>query len=105
MTATKPCNPFAGHWRIVWMSEWDEDHVDMDVPGHVTFSAGRSANFQFGMVQGQMDSKLDKKNSRRIAFTWHGFDEGDELTIIDWPLGCEFSSACRPPAPRIDLAI
>ncbi|WP_332777309.1 hypothetical protein [Polaromonas sp.] len=73
-------NPFAGPWRIVWMSGWDQDYVDMDVPGHITFSAGRSGSFQFGMVQGQMDCKVDKQQSLRIDFTWHGFDEGDELT-------------------------
>jgi hypothetical protein len=42
-------NPFAGPWRIVWMSSWDRGHVDMDVPGHITFGAGRSDSFQFGI--------------------------------------------------------
>lgn len=73
-------NPFAGHWRIVWMSGWDQDYVDMDVPGHITFGAGRSGSFQFGLVQAQMDCKFDAQQSRRIRFTWHGFDEGDEMT-------------------------
>lgn len=41
----------------------------MDGPGHITFGAGRSGSFQFGMVQGQ-----------RIDFTWYGFDEGTEHT-------------------------
>ena len=73
-------NPFAGPWRIVWMSGWDQDYVDMDVPGHVTFGAGRSGSFQFGMVQGQMDCRPADLSGQRIEFTWHGFDEGDELT-------------------------
>lgn len=73
-------NPFSGSWRIVWMSGWDQDYVDMEVPGHVTFSEERSGHFQFGAVEGQMDCKLDKRQSQRIDFTWHGFDEGDELT-------------------------
>lgn len=72
-------NPFAGPWRIVWMSGWDQDYVNMDVPGHITFGAGRSGSFQFGLVQAQIDVKLDKRQSRRIEFTWQGFDEGDEL--------------------------
>ena len=70
----------SGPWRIVWMSGWDQDYVDMDVPGHVTFGAGRSGSFQFGMVQAQMDCRIVKSSASRIAFTWHGFDEGDELT-------------------------
>ena len=44
--------PFDGTWRIVWMSAWDQDYVDMDGPGQITFGAGRSGAFQFGMVQG-----------------------------------------------------
>lgn len=71
---------FSGTWRIVWMSDWEQDYVDMDVPGHFTFSRGRSGSFQFGMVQGRMDCVLDQHNRQRIDFTWHGFDEGDELT-------------------------
>jgi len=51
----------------------------MEVPGHITFGAGRSGSFQFGLLQGQMDCKIDKQ-SQRIEFTWSGFDEGDELT-------------------------
>ncbi|CAM4062913.1 hypothetical protein [Roseateles saccharophilus] len=73
-------NPFAGRWRIVWMSGWDQDYVDMDVPGHITFGAGSSGSFQFGLVQAQTDCKLDAQQSKRIQFTWHGFDEGDEMT-------------------------
>jgi hypothetical protein len=73
-------NPFIGPWRIVWMSDWDQDYVDMDVPGHFTFGPGGSGNFQFGMVQGQMDFRTDRRQDQRVDFTWHGFDEGDELT-------------------------
>jgi hypothetical protein len=73
-------NLFSGPWRIVWMSGWDQNYVDMEVPGHITFSADRSGSFQFGLVQGQMDCKIDKRQGELIEFTWHGFDEGDELT-------------------------
>ena len=73
-------NPFIGPWRIIWMSDWDQDYVDMDVSGHLIFGPGGSGSFQFGMVQGQMDCKVDRRRSPRIDFTWHGFDEGDELT-------------------------
>lgn len=68
-----------GPWRIVWMSVWDQDYVDMDVPGHITFGAGGSGNFQFGMVQAQLDYRISKASTSRIEFTWHGFDEGDEV--------------------------
>lgn len=73
-------SPFAGTWRIVWMSGWDQDYVDLDVPGHFTFGVGRSGTFQFGMVQSQLDCRITKTPASRIDFTWHGFDEGDEVT-------------------------
>lgn len=70
-----------GRWRIVWMSGWDQDYVDMDVPGHITFTPGRSGSFQFGLVQAQMDCRIRAgSNPPQIEFTWHGSDEGDELT-------------------------
>ena len=71
---------FTGPWHIVWMSAWDQDYVNMEVPDHITFGKELNGNFQFGMAQGQMDCKLDKLQSHRLEFTWHGFDEGDELT-------------------------
>ena len=73
-------NPFAGAWHIVWMSNWDQDYVNMDGPGHITYGAGRSGSFQFGMVQGQMDCKPAEPQADRVNFTWHGFDEGTEHT-------------------------
>lgn len=73
-------NPFIGPWRIIWMSDWDQDYVDMDVTGHFAFGPGGSGSFRFGMVQGQMDCKPDRRQSPRIEFTWNGLDEGDELT-------------------------
>lgn len=73
-------NPFAGPWRIVWMSNWDQDYVDMEVPAHVTFETGRAGSFQFGLVQGHMDCRFDRQHAQRIEFTWDGFDENDEMT-------------------------
>ena len=61
------------------MSGWDQDYVDMDVPGYIAFGAGRSGSFQFGLVRGQMEYELGTQPNRRIEFIWHGFDEGDEL--------------------------
>ena len=72
--------PFAGAWRIIWMSAWDQDYVDIDGPGHITFGAGRTGDFQFGMVQGQMDCGPAEAPGDRVEFTWRGFDDGTEHT-------------------------
>lgn len=74
-----PKNPFAGPWRIVWMSGWDQDYVDMEVLGHITFATGQSGSFQFGLMQGEMDCRIDRRLDPRIEFSWQGFAEGDEL--------------------------
>ena len=71
--------PFIGRWRIVWMSNWAQDFVDLEVPGHFNFAANRTGSFQFGIVQGEMDCRFDGKPPRRVEFTWQGSDEGDEV--------------------------
>jgi len=72
---------FLGSWRIVWMSNWDQDYVNMEVPGHFTFGADGSGSFQFGLVQGELDGRIDaRRSSPRIDFTWEGSDENDEAS-------------------------
>lgn len=73
-------NPFIGQWRIVWMSGWDQDYVNMEVPGHITFETGGFGSFQFGLVQAQMDCQWVREKDACIDFTWQGSDEGHELT-------------------------
>ncbi|OGB27755.1 MAG: hypothetical protein A3I66_07810 [Burkholderiales bacterium RIFCSPLOWO2_02_FULL_57_36] len=76
MTTSKR-NPFSGQWRIVWMDVWGQDYVDMEVPGHFTFGKNGIGDFQFGLVQGQMDYRIDGK---RVEFSWDGMDECDEVS-------------------------
>jgi hypothetical protein len=74
-------NPFLGRWRIIWMSGWGQEYVDTEVPGHITFANGRAGSFQFGLLEAQMDCNVRAGSEPlRVDFTWHGFDEGDELT-------------------------
>ncbi len=76
MTANKP-HPFIGQWRIEWMDVWDQDYVHMEVPGYTAFEKNGLGNFQFGLVQGQTDYRV---NDNRVEFTWSGFDECDEIS-------------------------
>ena len=62
------------------MSNWDQDFVDMEVPGHFTFAADRMGSFQFGLVQGEMDCHFGGKPAGRVEFTWQGNDECDEAS-------------------------
>ena len=45
-------NSFKGRWKIVWMEMWNQDFVDEEVPGHVTFGDKSLGEFQFGYVCG-----------------------------------------------------
>jgi len=71
---------FNGTWRITWMSAWDQDYMDLEGLGHITFSSGRSGSLRFGAMQAQMDCRAGPQTTQRIEFTWHGFDEGDEIS-------------------------
>lgn len=68
-------NLFAGRWRIVWMAQWDQDFVDMEVPGHFTFGKDGRGAFQFGLVQGELDGRV---TGECMEFSWAGRNELDE---------------------------
>jgi hypothetical protein len=50
---------FVGQWHIVEMEAWDQEYVNMEVPGHFTFQKDGSGHSQFGLVQGEMDCRLE----------------------------------------------
>jgi hypothetical protein len=51
----KSSNSLKGTWKIVWMEQWDQDYVDMVVPGHITFEAEGRGHFQFGCAEGSFN--------------------------------------------------
>lgn len=79
--SAKRRNPFAGRWRIVWMENWDQDFVDLEVPGYFEFGAKGTGSFQFGAVQGECDCCV---RDARLEFSWSGFDEMDEVSGRGW---------------------
>ena len=77
MTANKP-NAFLGRWRITEMEEWDQDYVDLVVPGFIEFDADGSGEFQFGAVHGFLDCRLETYNGKkRMEFSWQGENDSD----------------------------
>jgi len=67
-----------GQWRIVEMEIWDQEYIDMEVPGHFTFHKNASGHFQFGLVQGEMDCRMETVGEKaRVACSWEGQDEID----------------------------
>lgn len=77
--------PFIGTWYIVEMEAWDQEYVNMEVPGHFTFREDGTGHFQFGLVQGEMDCRMGTDDGReRIEFTWEGQDEMDSVSGRGW---------------------
>jgi len=40
-------NKFIGKWRISEMEQWDQDFVDAEVPGYISFTRNGMGEFQF----------------------------------------------------------
>ena len=76
-TATKPA--ILGTWKITEMEQWDEDYIDLDGPGLIKFARGHHGDLKFGAMQSGLDWRLDEP-SGAVEFTFHGFDEGDEVS-------------------------
>ncbi len=77
--------PYIGKWRIVEMDQWDQEFVDLVIPGHVTIRKDGKGSFQFGAVEGEMDCHVQRTDAHeQIEFTWDGFDEGDEVSGRGW---------------------
>ena len=80
-------NEYLGRWRIVDMEEWDQDYIDMEVPGYIRFEDNDSGEFQFGLVQGSMDCRVEPyADTERVEFTWEGSDEMDPVSGRGWAM-------------------
>jgi uncharacterized protein YndB with AHSA1/START domain len=78
-------NPFVGTWSIVEMEAWDQEYVNMETPGHFTFKRDGTGHFQFGLVQGEMDCRIETvDNTERIEFSWEGQEEMDPASGRGW---------------------
>jgi hypothetical protein len=76
---------FVGNWRITEMEAWDAEYFDMEVSAYITICKDMTGEFQFGLVQAQLDGKIESAGaSSRFAFSWSGFDENDPVTGRGW---------------------
>jgi hypothetical protein len=59
----------------------------MEVPGHFTIKKDGTGEFQFGLVQGEMDCRMETVGLReRIEFSWEGQDELDPESDRGWAM-------------------
>jgi uncharacterized protein YndB with AHSA1/START domain len=77
--------PFVGTWSIMAMEAWDQEYVNMEVPGYFTFKKNGTGHFQFGLVQGEMDCRVETvEDGERIEFSWEGQEELDPSSGRGW---------------------
>jgi hypothetical protein len=80
-------NPYIGKWRIIEMELWDQDFIDMETEGYFQFDKDEMGHFQFGLVQGQIDYRIEKVGGiERLEFSWEGQDENDETLGRGWAI-------------------
>jgi hypothetical protein len=72
-----------GRSRIVEMSGWDRDAVDLVEPGFIEFAADGTGEFDFIAVRGWLDCRPPGLDGR-VEFTWAGSDEGDPVSGRGW---------------------
>ena len=69
-----------GKWRIVELTDYEDDHVDMVEPAYILFEATRG-EFAFGCVTGAFAGGGD---SDAVEFNWDGANEMDEACGSGW---------------------
>jgi hypothetical protein len=80
-------NPYLGKWRIIEMEMWGQDFIDMETEGYFSFETEELGCFQFGLVQGRIDYRIEKIGDiERLEFTWEGQDEDDEALGRGWAI-------------------
>jgi hypothetical protein len=85
MTRKKELSPFAGRWRIVSMSAWEQDFIDEEEEGYFEFDQNDSGQFHFGYVHGNMDCNMTTRDSEpAVEWTWDGKDEMDPAQGRGW---------------------
>ena len=80
-------NPYIGTWRIIEMEQWDQDFIDLVVPGYIAFRGDHTGEFQFGAVHGYLDYRIEPyHDSERLEFSWEGTDEMDPVSGRGWAM-------------------
>src|SRR3954453_21298704 len=82
---SKPQSPFERRWRIVWMTEWDENYLNAEVQAFIDFDADGPGEFQFGYVRGSLDYQVATRDREPgVEWTWEGSDEMDFALGRGW---------------------
>ena len=74
-------------WRITGMSTWDRDFIDLVAPGHLSVKRDGTGIFAFGAIETEIDCRVERHAGKEmIAFSFAGWDEGDEVSGRGWAI-------------------
>lgn len=76
---------FVGTWHIYEMEAWGEDYFNMEVQAFITINKKKTGEFQFGLVQGDLDGEIvEIGGQKRFEFTFEGSEEYDHVCGSGW---------------------
>jgi hypothetical protein len=80
-----PSSPFNGRWRIISMTQWEQDFIDEEEEGYIQFDERGGGEFHFGYVHGRMDCQLNTRDGvPAVEWSWDGNDEMDDAQGRGW---------------------
>jgi hypothetical protein len=76
---------FVGAWRILETELWTREDLDLVAPALLSLGRNRGGRIAFIAVEAQVDYRVVVRDGQpAIEFSFHGFDEGDEVTGRGW---------------------
>ncbi len=73
---TKGRSALHGKWRIVAMSAFAADHLDLCEPAYIVLDGKGGGEIAFGALTATLECGTA---ADAADFDWYGFDEGDEV--------------------------
>lgn len=70
-----------GKWKILEMSMWDRDYIDLIEPGRIEFNDNGLGQLVFGAIYAEIDYRLSELNQvHLVECSFDGIDEGDPVS-------------------------
>ena len=82
---TRRGNVFLGDWRITETELWDIEDLDLAIAATISLNPNNEGRLAFIAVQAELDYRVVLRDGLpAIEFSFHGFDEGDEVNGRGW---------------------
>ena len=75
-------NELIGRWNITEMEIWNKEYFNMEIQAYIEIHEDYYGNFQFGLVEGNLDNGILCSNE--MTFNFEGCDEMDPISGSLW---------------------